>query len=405
MKEYVRIAWREIRRRKLRSFLTLIGIIIAIAAIVSLVSLGQGLENEIEDQLNALGNDKLFISPKGSALTAGLSIDAVKITQDDRDVVADVAGVERTAGFIFSTAPVEFNDVVRYHFIYGNPSDPEERKLIGESQNYKIGEGRSFEKGEKFKGVLGINYKDENLFGREAELGDKIFINGYEFKTIGIWQRIGNPPDDKSISIPLETFWEIFAYDEEEFGLIVAQVGVGEDIEKVAEDIEEELRDSRGLEEGKEDFQVETPLELVASFNTILNIVQMVIVGIASISLLVGGVGIMNTMYTSVLQRTKEIGIMKAIGARNRDILILFIVESGFYGLIGGILGGAIGLAIAKGVELLLVASGTALISVRISWGLIVFTLLFSFIVGMLSGIAPARKAASLNPVESLRYE
>jgi len=188
--------------------------------------------------------------------------------------------------------------------------------------------------------------------------------------------------------------------------MIVAQANLGEDPEKIADDITKELRRERNVQEGKEDFTVETPNQLAESFNVILDIVQIVLIGIAGISLLVGGIGIMNTMYTTVLERTKEIGVMKAMGARNSHILYLFVVESGLYGLGGGIVGVLIGISIAKLVEAIFIAVlGPALLSVEISWPLLVSTLLFSFIVGCLSGIAPARVAAKMHPVDSLRYE
>lgn len=405
IKDYFVIPWKEMKRRKLRSWLTLIGIIIGIAAVVSLITLGQGLENAISDQFAALGNDKLFISAKGNPLVPGLTTDAVVITDKDLEVIRQTQGVEKAAGTIFLTARIEFNDNVRYFFIGGMPETPEERALLGEAQSYKVMSGRSLEKGDKFKALLGYSYTKKTLFGKEIELGDKILIQGVEFKVVGFLEKIGSPPDDQSIQIPLDTFSEVFDTDDE-LGFLVAQTQPGEDIDKVAADIEEELRDFRGLEEGKEDFNVETPEQLASTFSTILDIVNIVLVGIAAISLLVGGVGIMNTMYTSVLQRTKEIGVLKALGARNSHIMYLFLVESGLYGLGGGIIGLTIGFSFAKLVEYLFVVFvGPAFLSIKVNLFLLIGTLIFSFLVGVLSGIAPARRASRLNPVDSLRYE
>ena len=222
---------------------------------------------------------------------------------------------------------------------------------------------------------------------------------------IGLWERIGSPPDDQSLTIPFDTFSELFGTGEE-LGLIVVQVEAGNDPNVIAEKITSELRKSRGLKDGKEDFSIQTPEQLAAAFSTILDIVQIVLVGIAAISLLVGGIGIMNTMYTSVLERTREIGILKAVGAQNKHILFLVLVESGLYGLGGGILGVTIGFSIAKIVEYIFIfAVGPAFLSVEFNPSLIFGTLLFSFCVGCISGIAPARRASKLNPVDSLRYE
>jgi len=405
IKDYFSLPWREIKRRKLRSWLTLLGVIIGIAAVVSLITLGQGLQNAIEKQFSALGEDKLFITAKGSALTPGLSTDAVKIRDKDVKVVGRVSDVRKTAGMIFTTARIEFNDNVRYFIVSGMPTDPEERALLGEAQSYKIESGRSLEKSDRFKVVVGFEYTQKGLFDRAVELGDSLLIFNQEFKVVGILERIGSPPDDQSLLIPFDTFGEVFKTGDE-VGLIVAQVQPGEDTSAVGDEITKELRKSRGLKEGEEDFSVQTPEQLSAAFTTILDIVQVVLVGIAAISLLVGGVGIMNTMYTAVLQRTKEIGVMKALGAKNSHVLTLFVVESGFYGLGGGLIGVILGIGFAKLVGVIFVAVvGPAFLSVEINYLLVVGTLIFSFVIGCLSGLAPARRASQLNPVQSLRYE
>jgi putative ABC transport system permease protein len=404
-KDYFTISWREVRRRGLRSWLTLIGVFIGIAAIVSLISLGQGLENAIDKQFQSLGDDKLFITAKGNVLTAGLSIDAIKITTDDLETVRKTSGVDKAAGMIYTTAGMEYNDITRYFFVTGMPVDPEERALIGEAQSYHVMEGRSLEKGDKYKVMLGYSYTDETLFEKEIELGDKVTIHDREFQVIGFLAKIGSPPDDQNKMIPLETYAELFNTDDE-LGLIIAQSQIGEEPSIVAENIEKELRKARGLDEGKEDFTIQTPEQLLASFSTILDIVQVVLIGIAAISLLVGGIGIMNTMYTSVLEKTKEIGVMKAIGARNNHILLLILIEAGLYGLGGGLIGVLIGIGFAKLTELaFLVVVGPAFLLVEINPYLIIGTLSFSFLVGCISGLAPARKASKLNPVDSLRYE
>jgi putative ABC transport system permease protein len=165
------------------------------------------------------------------------------------------------------------------------------------------------------------------------------------------------------------------------------------------------LRDYRNLKEKEEDFSVQTPEQLFSSFGTILDIVQIVLIGIAGISLLVGGINIMNSMYTSVLQKTKEIGVMKALGAKNYQIMAFFLVEAGLYGLGGGIVGVVGGMLIAKLVEFGVTYALGPYLVIKFSWWLIGGTLLFSFLVGALSGLAPAYRASKLNPVESLRYE
>ncbi len=403
--DYFILPWKEIGHRKLRYWLTLLGVFIGIAAIISLITLGQGLQDAISGQIQSLGSDKLFIMPKGNLLTAGLSTDAIKITTKDLDVIKSTSGVKSATGMLYTTARIEFNDQVRYFFNTGLPTSNEEISLISEAQSFKIQEGRFIQKGDKYKIALGNAYLDPKYFGKAIQLGDKIKVQDQEFKVVGILQKIGSPPDDQNTFIPLEVYWDIFD-KKDELGIIIVRTQAGEDPEKVAEVLKKELRKSRGLKEGKEDFSIETPAKFAESFATILDMVQIVLIGIAAISLLVGGIGIMNTMYTSVLQRTKEIGVMKAIGAKNSHILALVLVESGFYGLGGGIVGVIIGIGFAKIVEFLMaIFLGPGFMTITINWWLVLGTLTFSFVIGCLSGIAPAYRASKLSPVDSLRYE
>jgi len=401
-KDYFKIPWKEIKRRKLRSWLTLIGIFIGIAAIISLITLGQGLENAIEKQFQALGKDKLFITPKGGLWGMGSS---ELLTQDDLEIIRKNSGIKQATGMGYTFAKFEFNDHLQYGFISGISPEPEDMALLGEAQTWDILKGRNLRKGDKYKVVLGYEHTQPNLFEKSVELGDKILLHGREFKVVGFLKKIGSPPDDKSALIPLDTFAELFDRHDE-FGYIIAQTQPGEDPSQVAEDLKKELRAAHHLEPGEEDFDIQTPEQLAESFATILDIVQIVLIGIATISLLVGGIGIMNTMYTAILQRTKEIGVMKALGAKNSHIMYLFLVESGFYGLGGGIIGTSLGLGLAKLTEfIILKALGPAFLSIKINWLLVLGTLVFSFLVGCLSGLAPARRASKLNPVDSLRYE
>ena len=274
-----------------------------------------------------------------------------------------------------------------------------------DAQTYGMAEGRLLRKGDKFKAILGYEHSLNNLFEKRVELGDKILLHTKEFKVVGFLDKIGSPPDDQAAIIPLDAYTEVFDSGEE-LNFIIAQSALGENPLNVAEDIEENLREDHNLDEGEEDFEIQTPEQFMETFGVILDIVQIVLIGIAAIALLVGGIGIMNTMYTAVLQRTKEIGIMKAIGARNSHVLYLFLVESGLYGFFGGLIGVTLGIGFAKLTEFAFVqAVGPAFLMIKIDWLFVLGTLTFSFLIGVLSGIAPARRASLLNPVDSLRYE
>lgn len=400
--DYFQIAFKEAKRRKLRSFLTLVGIFIGIAAIISLITLGQGLENAISNQFSQLGKDKLFILPKGGFWGMGAS---VQLSEDDLETIKQASGIKVAAGLGFSYGRYEFNDLVQYNFVHGVPLDSEELKLIGEAQSWKIIQGRMLESGDKYKIVLGNEYTKSDLFDTRVELGDKIKVQNQDFKAVGFLEKIGSPPDDKAGIISKDVHEEIFSTGKK-YGFIIAQVKLGEDPAKVAEELKKELREEHNLDVGEEDFSIETPENLMATFSVILDMVQIVLIGITAISLLVGGIGIMNTMYTAVLQRTKEIGLMKAVGARNSQIMRLFLIESGLYGLVGGLLGVIAGISLAKIAEQILQEFlGPAFMAIEINWLIVGGALLFSFLIGVLSGIAPARKASKLNPVDSLRYE
>ncbi|MBU3940714.1 MAG: ABC transporter permease [Nanoarchaeota archaeon] len=404
--DYFKIAFRNLQHRKTRTWLTMIGIFIGIMAVVALISLGQGLQVMINEQFEALGTNKLIIMPKGMYGPGG-ETSTVTFTQSDYDAVKKVKGVSEAAYFTFQNTKAEFKGDVRYSYAMSMPSTSEGIRLVKEMiGSVETIEGRDLKKNDKYKVLIGNDLAFKKVFPNPINVGDKVLINEKEFKVIGIWEKIGSPVDDQTFYIPEEAFEEIFDIGDR-VDYIFAEVSDQNNINKIARDVEETLRKNRGLDEGKEDFEVQTPEEMLETYGNILLIVQIVLVGIASISLIVGGIGIMNTMYTSVLERTKEIGIMKSIGAKNSDIQKLFLVESGVLGMVGGIVGVLLGMGISKMVEIIARAFlGTGmLLRAYFPWYLIVGALAFSFIVGVLSGVLPARQAAKLQPVDSLRYE
>ena len=160
---------------------------------------------------------------------------------------------------------------------------------------------------------------------------------------------------------------------------------------------------AKGIKKGEEDFSVQTSEQLMETFGVVLDLVVLIVIGIACISLAVGGIGIMNTMYMSILERTREIGVMKSIGALNRDVMTIFLIESGLLGLLGGIIGVSLGILIAKGMEA--VMEMFFAIKAYVSIELIIVVLVFSFGIGIIAGFLPARRASKMDPVEALRYE
>jgi len=403
MTELFKIALKSIGKRKKRTALTMLGVFIGIAAVVALVALGQGLSDTINAQFEKIGADKIIIQAKEQGF-GGLDAPG-RLTEHEIDIIDNVLGVKEIAGEIFSGALVEFNNVQRTLFMITMPDEKRAAKLAIGFNLWEAMDGRLLTHRDKKKVVVGYNLAYRTTFGKNVRVGDKLKVGGEKFEIVGVLKRVGDPGSDGGIIIS-EAEARVMLDEPDGFSYIVAQTASGVDPEEVAERIERRLRRDRHQKEGKEDFAVQTSTDLIESFNAVFNIIQFVFVGIAGISLLVGGIGIMNTMFTAVLERTREIGVMKAIGARNRDVLTLFLIESGLLGLAGGIIGVLIGIGIAKLVEFGANTSfGPGTIHASFSPTLIIGALLFSFIVGALSGVLPARRASKLRPVDALRYE
>ena len=202
----------------------------------------------------------------------------------------------------------------------------------------------------------------------------------------------------------MDAYAEVFESGDK-LNFVIAQTALGEDPLLVGEDVEKELREDHRLDEGEEDFDIQTPEQFAETFGVILDIVQIVLIGIAGIALLVGGIGIMNTMYTTVLERTKEIGILKAIGAKNHNILLIFFIESGMVGLFGGSLGVGLGWGISTLGGRIATDAGYQMLQPIFPLELVIGCLFFALFIGAISGLMPARQASKLLPVDALRYE
>ncbi|MFH1722146.1 MAG: ABC transporter permease [Candidatus Altiarchaeota archaeon] len=398
--EYAKFAIEGLVHKGIRSLLTMTGIFIGIAAVVSLISLGQGLEDAINSQFAQVGSDVIFISPGESMFDVGTSS---KLTDKDVEVVERVKGMDLVVPLAMKIAKVEYGNEIIYTYIAGVPTD-ENIELLKTMEFFKIYEGRWIKQNDRYKANLGYRFTVGDVFDKPVKTRDRVKIDGTTFEVVGSMESVGNSQDDQNVYIPLDAALDLFDIDN--YMVIYARGKPGIDFSNLAEDIKKDLRKSRDVKEGEEDFSVETSESLMETMGTILDIIQWILIGVSMISLVVGGVGIMNTMYTSVLERTREIGVMKAIGARNNDILTIFLVEAGVLGMIGGIIGCVIGITMSKSVELAIAASGNpGLLQAHISAQLILGALAFSFIVGCISGVLPARHAAKLKPVDALRYE
>ena len=403
MNEYVLFAVNNLKHRGLRSWLTMIGIFIGIAAVVALIGMGEGLRQAINAQFSFLGSDILSVSASGGFGPPGTGV-IKPLTDKELNAIKKIPGVEGAAGRLIEPAKMVFNNKAVFTMAVNMP-DGEDRKVVEDAVQVKAKSGRLLKDGDSGKVVLGINFADKDAFGKEVVPGAKVKVQDKEFTVIGIMEKKGNFQIDQAVLMNDADFRELFELSNDEHDIIAVRFNEHADLKALQATIERRLRSIRDVKQGEEDFQVTTPASIIEAINTTLIAVQIFIVVIASISLLVGGIGIMNTMYTSVVERTKEIGIMKSIGARNRTIFTLFFIESGLLGTVGGVMGILLGYGIATGLafigKLVLVSD---LIAAHISLMLVIGALVFSFVLGSVFGTLPAVQASRLSPVEALRH-
>ena len=404
LKDYFIFSIKNLRNRRLRSWLTMFGIIIGITAVVSLISMGQGLKVAISLQFGNLGTDKLAVQASGGFGPPGTGV-VKPLTKDNLEKINKVSGVKIAAGRLIRPGKLEHDNHVGFSYAASMP-DGNARKLIQDAQSLKSESGRLLKDGDKGKVMIGNNLGQKDAgFGKQIVVGSRVIIEGMEFEVAGILKKLGSFILDNVVFMNEDDLRETLDILKEDYDIIVIQVQPNADISNVQRNVEKIMRKERNVKEGGEDFTVQTPQAILGQVNSTLFAVQLFVYIIAGISIVVGGIGIMNTMYTSVLERTRQIGIMKAIGARNSSIFSLFFIESGLIGSIGGLIGAAFGAGIAVGLAFVGRALlGVDMIRAEISIWLLISSVLGSFLLGSVFGILPAVKAAKLNPVDALRY-
>jgi len=407
IKNYFSLAFENLKHRGLRSWLTMFGIFIGIAAVVSLISLGQGLQEAVTGQFSRLDPDKLVVSNVETGFGPPGSTVVEKLDSHDLRVVEGTRGVDIAVPRLIRVGKIDpYNDgkALVFTYISDIPENEEEIQIIYDSLNLELESGKLLTGSDRGKVVLGHDFisKPESE-GKSIKVGDIMKIQDKDFEVSGLLKKTGTFQINSIVIMSNEDLTDIFNI-EDEIDIILVQVEDLDMIEETSENLERALRRDRNLKLGEEDFSVQTPLESLDAINTVLNIINLIVVGIAIISLIVGGSGIANTMFTSVLERKKEIGTMKAVGAKNKDILFLFLFESGLLGLVGGVVGAVMGLGLAmvasSGAN---AALGSDLFIVNPSIPLLIASVSFSFLIGIISGTLPALQASKLKPVDALR--
>lgn len=403
IRDYFALALNSLRKRRLRSWLTMIGIFIGIAALVSLIGLGEGLRYAINSQFGALGADMITIQASGMQFGPPGTGVVTPLKKEYATRIDKIPGVKFAIPRMIETGRLQFNSKLAIGYI-GSMPDGAYRKEVETITDFSAVEGRLLKDGDKDSIVVGNNYMKTDIFGKAVKVGDRILINGKSFNVVGILKKTGSFTSDIVILMNEDVLREL-VNKPEDTGLIAVKVSNTADINLVKLDIEKFMRRERKVKEGEEDFTVELAINTIKTLDSTLFAVQLFVYIIAGISIVVGGIGIMNTMFTAVIERTKEIGVMKSIGARNKDIFWLFFIESGLLGLVGGIVGVIIGTGLATGMAYVGATQlGSDLIKAHISAWLIFGALVFSFVIGCAAGTTPAVRASKLHPVDALRY-
>jgi len=403
LKEYFKIAVKTIATRRVRSWLTTIGILIGVFLIVSLLSLSEGLKGAVLNQLNMMGKDLVIIMP-GDISNISSLMGAQKLTEEDMKIIRQTSGVSKLVSMDYTSVTMRYSDVKKSVLLYGvdwrNGLD-----IFKNDMGWSIGQGR-WPVPSKNEIIVGSIVSTEVFPG--MKIGTEATIKGRKFLIVGILNSVGSKQDDSMVGIDLSIFKSVTG---ERTGAkqAMAKLKAGYSPDEVAEKIKSNLNENRkrqiGQKESDSSYTVLTSEKIASIVGNVMGLIQAVILGFASIAILVGGIGIMNTMYTSVNERIKEIGIMKAIGAKNRTIVAIFLIESGIFGMLGGIGGTLLGLVFAKGIEIYFQIHPLFYLKADVSPGLILFSITFSFLVGCISGYFPAQKASKMKPVDALRYE
>ena len=398
----LKISYRAIRNNKFRSFLTALGIIIGVTAVISLVSLTQGAKKTIETQLTSLGGKSLIVYT-GLRTGSGKQdqdVDLKPITTRDSNAIRELGIVDYVSEIITVTTDISngfkshFSLVVGAgpDFVYINDWFPKRGTFFN---NFDVDEN-------SMVCVIGNSVKNI-LYPNTNPLGKKLRIGKYSYRIIGVMSSIGQTPSGKDqddvVFIPFTTVQKRI-FGKKELDKISVAVHTQDKLDEATVQISKLLRKRRNIEKGEmDDFVIRSQENQINTIKTVTKVMTVLLGSIASISLIVGGIGIMNIMLVSVGERTREIGIRMAVGAREKDIMGQFLVESVVLSLSGGLIGVIIGVSIST------IAANITGLATEISLSSILIAFGFAAFVGIVFGMYPAKKASKLNPIEALRYE
>lgn len=398
----IKIAFKALFRNRLRTFLSVLGIVIGVAAVIAMVAMGEGSKKSIKEKMTAMGTNAIIIMPNQSR-RGGVQMDASNSVETLEE--ADVQLLREKATLINAVSPLV---TMGGQAIVGNNNSPTQLSGVAsdylEIRNYEIDEGVMFDDAtDRMSKVCVIGQTVvKKLFPNTNPIGQVLRYKSVPLKVIGTLKAKGTgdfgQDQDDVIFTPYQTVMRRFAATTNIRQILVNSIGEGY-AEKATAEIMGILKERRNWTKPMDPFNVRTQEEMIKMMTSTSDMLSLVLTAIAGISLLVGGIGIMNIMYVSVTERTKEIGLRMAIGARGRDILLQFLFESVMISLLGGVIGILIGIAASETIKTIMHwPMNISLTSVVVSFGV-------CFATGVFFGWYPARKASKLDPIEALRYE
>jgi putative ABC transport system permease protein len=399
-------ALESLSSNKLRAGLTILGIVIGVAAVIAMLGVGQGAQNTITGSISGIGTNLLFVFPGNFTQEVRNS---KPLTLADARAIADPF----SAPHVSAVAPViEGNGTVTYGKEQASPFIDGITPAYTTLRNYSLLEGEfineSHNLGRASVVLLGVDVADKLFSRRDGIVGETVRISGQPFRVIGVLAPKGGGSfgsQDNVVLVPYSTAQaRLVRRNADRIDLLLVQAVDSESVSEASAEVAQILRTRHRTALGADDFTVFSQEDFVQTAETITGVLTIFLGGIAAISLLVGGIGIMNIMLVSVTERTREIGLRKALGARKRDILVQFLTESALLSLLGGLIGIAFGWLIAFIVGRIAAASNTPF-QPTIGVDAILLATVFSTAIGLFFGIYPANRAANLEPVEALRYE
>jgi putative ABC transport system permease protein len=393
------LALRAIRRNLMRSFLTILGVVIGVAAVITMVTLGNGATKSVSDQISSMGSNLLMLIPGQRFGPGGGDAPSFKLA-DAEAIRNQISGAEKVAPVVNKTATAVYQANNWSTVVTGTNND------YLPAGNWEMASGRDFSESEERSGkavcILGGTVR-EKLFGRQNPVGSEIRIKQFSCEVIGLLKAKGQSAmgsdQDDVVLMPLHTVQRRISGSQDVNRLTVS-VRNGTSIDAVKNQLTVLMRERRNIGENEDDnFRVMDTRQIAETLTSTTKILTALLGAVAAVSLLVGGIGIMNIMLVSVTERTREIGIRLAIGALEREVLLQFLIEA----VVLSSLGGLIGIALATGASILL----AQLMSVPYLFdpGINLLSFLFSAAIGVVFGYFPARRAASLNPIDALRHE